>query len=230
MKKLLSIIALVMLAMVFAASEASAYSFGFEGAFQFTPQTDGTTVLDFNQAQSTPQDTSGIEHAVPGFDSVLNDGSYVILSPFTLNPTPVFVSSVPGVGDINSYSFLDNPYTKGFQVYNATGTLLMEADITLDKLYTLQTGGVINLELAMNLRNVVYSNSGKDSSILAAFVDGGAVNFTLQATQNIDSLIQNGGSGTYSATTAPIPEPSTVLLLGGGLLGMVAFGRKYMKK
>ena len=36
--------------------------------------------------------------------------------------------------------------------------------------------------------------------------------------------------GISDVAPAPIPEPSTVLLLGGGLLGMVAFGRKYMKK
>ena len=85
----------------------------------------------------------------------------------------------------------------------------------------------------MNLTNVVIYQTG--SPILDAFVDGGAVNFTLnmaktQAIKSLDDLIAKGGTGTYSATAAPLPEPSTVLLLGGGLLGMVAFGRKYMKK
>lgn len=34
---------------------------------------------------------------------------------------------------------------------------------------------------------------------------------------------------TYGGTGAPVPEPSTFLLLGGGLLGLGYFGRKRMK-
>ena len=32
------------------------------------------------------------------------------------------------------------------------------------------------------------------------------------------------------SSTAPVPEPSTILLFGTGLLGLIAFGRKKIKK
>jgi len=38
-----------------------------------------------------------------------------------------------------------------------------------------------------------------------------------------------GTIDTYSFQTKPVPEPSTILLFGAGLVGLVGFRRKFMK-
>ena len=47
-------------------------------------------------------------------------------------------------------------------------------------------------------------------------------------TQGKSTLISNNGLAMYGLTTST-PLPSTVLLLGGGLLGIVALGRRARK-
>ena len=43
-------------------------------------------------------------------------------------------------------------------------------------------------------------------------------------------FLSNGLTADYTGTPSSVPEPSTLLLLGSGLLGLVGYGRKRMKK
>ena len=217
MKKFLSIIALTVLAVGVVTSAASALSFDFGGAFTFSDMdNDGfAELLDFN---TSILGKSFVVSADPALDAVLDVGSYVKLSLFTLNA---------------DYSFQNNAYENGFQVYDSNNNLLMEADITLDPLEIDQTTASINASFGLNLTNIDLKVAG--SPILDAFAlpaPGGAVNFTLNvANVDFDEMLKNGGGkGSYSGSAAPVPEPSTVLLLGAGILGMLAIARKRLNK
>jgi hypothetical protein len=85
--------------------------------------------------------------------------------------------------------------------------------------------------------NFNYSNQTYDWSI-AGLIDinhDGTLNVSINSWWgdfNLDwsTLVARGDNGTETGT-APVPEPSTILLMGTGILGLVAYGRKrYHKK
>ena len=65
--------------------------------------------------------------------------------------------------------------------------------------------------------------------ILSFSADQLSVNFNALDTNNIRGG-QTNYTFSFSTAAAPVPEPSTMLLLGSGLVGLIGYGRRRLKK
>ena len=183
------------------------------------------------------QDFSGILKAVDQFDADANQGLYLASYLFKSN--------------FNNSQSQGNVYTQGLQLalweilyeldYGSTGFENLSA--TLSNL-----GG--NLDVTSGDFYATYSSDGSPLPTAAGTL-GGIANAYLATLTGVDvkditdaatavSVSQNTdasdpeGQETMFALLPPsppiVPEPSTVLLIGVGLIGMAALGRKRFKK
>jgi hypothetical protein len=77
------------------------------------------------------------------------------------------------------------------------------------------------------------SKSGTDLSVLSFVTKDETGNYYTIVRDTLNASGTPSGdsaSNFYGARTAAVPEPSTLLLLGSGLLGLVGYGRKRMRK
>ena len=178
----------------------------------------------------------GSASAIPIEFDVDGPNSSVILSNVsTLGWTSISAEIVTGLDD-EIFSLDDGiSYTFDFFTIEVEGFGLGEADV--------------NATLAFDLPQVsqVTGNGSGGWITLGGFISGGYLTWanmpqtiTLMNGDYFDVDFENvliaglGNTTTVSATVtahaAPVPEPATVMLVGTGLLGMIAFGRKKFNK
>lgn len=169
----------------------------------------------------------------PDDDALFADAGYetVFFSELMLDPDAYISGSV--------YDFAPTMYEDGFSVYDDDQTQLFRADLSLSSLHVNDSTASINPTFGINLSEI---ETGIDyvsgtSEIVDAFVALGqaAVNLTLQIPgMDLGRMIEQGQTGrstaSGSAAANPVPEPTTVLLLGAGLLGITVYRRRHFRK
>lgn len=210
MKKFIKSIIVTITLILLAAGSASATKFNFTGDWFLS-----STTLSFSGnyiSQSTFIPASDLIFADPGVE-------YLTIAPLS-------GSEVGGI-----FTFSPTFYTDGFKLFDdpaAGGTLLFDADLSVSSVMEVGVAGLVNPYFSMNLTNIAAGIGyvPGSSPIVDAFLaaPGGAMVLTM----NLFSSA--GGSGTYSGSAAPVPEPGTMLLLGLGLIGVAAISRKKFSK
>jgi hypothetical protein len=212
MKKVLVILIVGMMSL-FVAPTAFAVSFGFGHIVESGDDPSQLANGSIGEAQLELQVTESGDQALFTF---INNGPELssITDVYFDDDTPLLeFSGFQSTGDV--------VFSVGASPENLPGggNVSFSADHSYDSDSPIQQNGV-NPGESLGLLFGILGDGFDD--ILAALYDG-----TLDVGLHVQGF-DDGGSEAF--TVAPVPEPSTVVLLGMGMIGLVATGRKKFKK
>ncbi len=245
MKSIMKTLATMMgAALLFAASSAFALTFSVNGTsvqnspapqdaiaeISFSPLVGGQTTMTIGLG-NTAATINQIASALDGFSFTFS------IAPTSITLTNVAPSSY-GTLSLNSHATtLTSPYawtvnsTGSFSINNGGGTI----SPTLSNPFLVAGSGSYHPYEIVNNNIVNPNGSLTDKPHNPLFLSDAThlVDFTfiltgLDAIPNITDAKFYFGTGGETQTT--VPEPGTLLLLGGGLIGLGYFGRRRMKK
>jgi hypothetical protein len=210
---------LIVLALMLVSSPAAATSFSFFGNYTLE-DSDGdgfSEELTFMNALGGGSGAIGVFE--PGSDALFADGGleYVELAVLFLDADDPF-------------NFDPTLYASGFAIFDDDGSELLVADLTVLSLMVEGNSGSINSELAMNLGNIQagadYEGGSYIIDSLLAYESAG-ISLTLQFPgYDLAAAIQSGETLNATYSGSAVPEPSTMLLLLGGLGGLAIGGSR----
>ena len=135
-------------------------------------------------------------------------------------------------------------FVEGFKIFDDDHSELLIADLTLDQINIQGNGvGAINPALNINLANIQggkdYKPKTQASTLIDRFLSApnheGTMVISLQSSTDLPSLIYPNNSTVSSSSSrsglrsfsgsVSVPEPSSIALLGLGLITLVAFTR-----
>lgn len=136
----------------------------------------------------------------------------------------IYIANAPNLGqDWGTYEFMTTFDLTG---YNPS-TAVLSGNWALD-----QYGSIyLNGSLITTLIDQNWNNHLTPFTINSGFVSGiNTLKFDVRFPDGGDGIVVSGASLCAAPVTTAVPEPTTMLLLGSGLIGLAGYGRKKLFK
>lgn len=193
---------------------------GTDSSFNITSNGNNMSVLDFGSLNITEakEDAISISELI---------GGEVLISDVIIDVSSEMLEATYGAMDVYSYAISSGTILDGFAI-NVNNSTVLNADLSLNLIYTYGKAGLIDTGLTLDLTNIEVFTTGLDAatvSFLNDFLPGGDILLTLASSNNtLAYAIRNGISetGVVGGTIVPngnaVPEPISYFIMGWGAL------------